>query len=513
MNRQALIVVNTLAQFTRTIVNVGLGFYSTRLVLEALGDSNYGVYTLVAGVVFLLSFVTNAMSTTTQRFLSYHRGNGDITLLKKTFGNIIFLHVLLTILILMILELIGLFLFDGFLNINKEQIPVAKYTYQCVIFMVLCSCMASPFRGLLISHQNLIFVSIVDIVDGILKLVIAVVILYWVFMKDALMEYSLLMTIINLFNLVVFSIFCFFKYEECVMPKLKNWCFSMIKQMLGFTGWVVYSAFVIVGRNQGTAIVLNKFYGTIVNTAFGLASQINSACTFISGSILNAFNPQIIKLKGEQNHLGAFRYAQTASKLCYLFMLALVMPLCVYMPEIIKIWLGYVPEYAVILGRIVILTTLSDQLTTGLSVINKAVGKLKRYALTVDTVKILTIPVMAILLILKLPLIIAFGTYFLMEIISAMLRLPIVKCESDFSIVGWIRDVILRVIIPTILVFLLYMGSAFFLPHTYSIILIVSITGTLILVFVSYLIALNRAEKLIVNTLYTTLLSKIMRIK
>ena len=219
MNRQALIAVNTVAQFTRTIVNVALGFYSTRLVLEALGDSSYGVYTLVAGVVFLLSFVTNAMSTTTQRFLSYHRGSGDETLLKKIFGNILFIHILLTILIILLLEIIGLFLFDGFLNISREQIPLAKFTYQCVIFMVICSCMSSPFRGLLISHQNLIFISIVDIIDGLLKLVIAVVILYWVFMKDTLMEYSLLMTLINLFNFIAFSIFCFIKYDECVLPR------------------------------------------------------------------------------------------------------------------------------------------------------------------------------------------------------------------------------------------------------------------------------------------------------
>ena len=153
----------------------------------------------------------------------------------------------------------------------------------------------------------------------------------------------------------------------------------------------------IIGRNQGTAIVLNKFLGPVANTAFGLANQINSACMFVSTSILNAFNPQIVKTEGEQNRELALKYAQTASKLCYLLMLLVVLPLCIYMETILKWWLGTVPPYSVSLGRIVILTTLCDQITTGLSVINKAIGKLKVYSLTVDTVKIITIPIMILL--------------------------------------------------------------------------------------------------------------------
>ncbi|MDE6192716.1 MAG: hypothetical protein K2M83_01860 [Muribaculaceae bacterium] len=509
MNGNTRIVINSIAQFTRTLINVGLGFYGTRIVLEALGEDNYGVYTLVAGVVFLLSFVTNALSTTTQRFLSYHRSSNDISILKTIFSNIIVLHIILGFGILIILEIISPFLFNGFLNIQHEHIESARFSFQCVIFMVLCTCMTSPFRGLLISHQNLIFTSIIDIIDGILKLIIAFVILYWQFIPNTLIEYAILMTIINIFNLLAFSIYCILKYPECSYPKYSDISIRLIKKIIGFAGWLIYSTSMIVGRNQGTAIVLNKFLGTLANTAFGLAVQMNSACMFISSSILNAFNPQIIKTEGEKRHELALRYAQTASKLCYLMMLIVVAPLCVYMEPVIQIWLGDVPIYVVTLGRIIILTTLCDQLTTGLSVINKAIGKLKIYSLTVDTIKIFTVPLLTILLYFNVSLEIAFSSFLIMELLSGLLRLPILKKQAGISINNWIKEVILKLILPTIIIAEYYKICDTYFQTDFLSIIAISLMGSIILILSSYHLALSINERRIVNGLILSLIHRI----
>ncbi|MDE6284499.1 MAG: hypothetical protein K2M17_02015 [Bacilli bacterium] len=511
MKKNSLIAVNAGAQYARTIINVGLSFYSTRIIFEALGDSNYGIYTLVAGVVFLLSFVSNAMSTSTQRFLSYHQGNANIRELRKIFANSMLLHYALAASFVIILEIAGLFIFNGFLNIAPDRIYAAKFTYQCVILMVIITCLASPFRGLLISHQNLIYTSFVDVSDGILKLVIAFIVLRCHFITDSLIEYSLLLITVNLFNLLAYSLYGRNKYAECRFPKLSLWDSSITKKMVSFTGWIVYSTLMIMGRNQGTAIIINKFYGTVANAAFGIAAQINSACTFVSGSILNAFYPQIITSEGEGKSQDALKYAITSSKLCYLMMLMVVVPLCFYMNQIMEIWLGSVPEYAVPMARIVLLTSLSDQITKGLSVINKAVGKLKVYSLTVDTIKILTLPVLFILLLLGIDLKIAFSCYFFMEALSALTRLPIMKKQAGISIKKWVMDVFINLITPTILIAVFYFLCYYYLSHSLMTILLVSIFGCLFLTTTSYFLAMSDSERHTINEMIKNLVTKIRR--
>ncbi len=509
MKRQNLMAINAASQYIRTIINVGLGFYSTRLILEALGDNRFGIYSLVAGIVFLLSFVVNAMSTTTQRFLSYHRGISNINELREVFGNSIFLHLILSGFLIILLQITGLFLFDGFLNIQSDYLISARYTYQCVIFMVICTCLTSPFRGMLVSHENLVYISVVDIIDGILKVIIAIVILNWDFFNDQLIEYSVLLTAISIFNLAACSLFCFYKYPECKLPKSKDWNTHLIKRMTGFTSWVIYSTLMIVGRNQGTAITLNKFFGTVINASFGIAVQINSACIFISGSILNAFNPYIIKSEGEGKRDNAIKYAKTASKLCYLMMLMAVIPLCFYMEQILSIWLNKIPPYAVLFSRIIILATLCDQITTGLSVINKAVGKLKIYALTVDTAKILTVPLLALLLGIGIDLRCAMYSYILMELLSSVLRLPVLKRQADISQTTWVKEVIMALIIPSLIITIYYYICSNVVSPTIINIILVSIFGCLLLVFVSYICALNTAEKNIVRGLLISFTSKL----
>lgn len=511
MNQHTRIAVNAGAQYFRTITNVILGFFSTRLVLEALGDSNFGLYALIAGLVSLLSFITNAMSTTSQRFLSYHHGLNDLSLIKNIFGNIFFLHAILSILVLIILEITGLFLFDGFLNIEVGQINAAKITYRCAIFMVLCSFMASPFRGLLISHQNLVYTSIVDVCDGILKLLIAIIVLYIDNSSNVLVQYAILMTSISVFNILALSAFCFYNYKECRLPRISEWDSKVILRIAGFASWVVYSTCMILGRSQGVAVVLNKFFGTIVNTAYGIAAQINGACIFISGSILNAFNPQIIKSEGEKKHDSAIVYAKSASKLCYLMMLMAVMPLCFYMETILKLWLGSVPPYSVDLCRIIILTTLSDQLTTGLSVINKAVGKLRFYALTVDTIKILTVPLIAVLLYFNVPLTIAFSGYLLCELISALLRLPVVRKELSFSIKDWCNNVLAKLLFVTALLACYYWAISAIFRDNIVVTVSLILSGCLLASVISYFIVLNTDEKRIFKGLMHTLLAKIIK--
>ena len=192
------VFVNTLAQYLRTIINMALSLYTVRIVLIALGQSDFGIYSLVAGVVSLLSFVTSSLVITTQRFVSFYQGKGDTDSVRRIFNNSLIIHMALGIVVMCVLQILSPFLFNGFLNIAPERLDAAVFIFQMVILMLFLSFITAPFRALLISHENIVYISVIDVLDGLLK--VALVSLLLQVHTDKLQFYGIIMTAIQLFN-------------------------------------------------------------------------------------------------------------------------------------------------------------------------------------------------------------------------------------------------------------------------------------------------------------------------
>lgn len=506
MRNSTRLIVNTGAQYTRTLINLFLSLYSTRLILDALGIDDYGIFTLIAGVVSMLAFMTNAMVSTTQRFLSYHQTRSDLTTQQIIFGNSILMHLLFSVGVLILLEVIGLFLFDGFLNIPPSRVGAAKIIYQCAIVMILLSFITAPFRALLISHENLIYISVIDILDGVVKVGIAI--LLTILSGDKLVIYGWLMICIYLLNLGAFALYDFRKYKECVLPKLRNFNKSYLKSMSSFVGWQLYSTACIVGRTQGVAIVLNKFFGTVVNAAFGIALQISGSLNFISTALVTSINPQLVKAEGAGNRNKMFQLAEAASKFSFLLLAMVVIPVFFCLPDLLYKWLGKVPEGSVMFCRVILITALVDQITFGLGYANKAIGNIGCYSLTVNTIKALTVPILILLLFFKIPLNISIWCYAIIELICALVRLPFLKKTGGLNIRGFCNNVFLRVPIPIIFAVLVYLGlSQLDISFGYFIIICIPVSiGYLGLVI---MFSLNMKEKESVIMLFRTYLRKI----
>ncbi len=389
MDNAQRVVINTLAQYIRTAINLCLSLYSTRLVLSALGVDDYGIYTLIAGVVSLLAFVVNAMVVTTQRYMSFYNGKGDVEKLKEIFTNSVFIHILLGIIVALIIEGVGIFLFDGFFNIEPSRIDAAKIVYHCVTIMLVLSFLTAPFRALLISHENIVFISIIDVLDGILRVAIAVAISS--VSVDRLIIYAELLCLIQLLNFLAFSIYDKRNYEECVLPRVKDVKINYLREISSFAGWTIYSVGCIAGRTQGVSIILNKFFSVAVNAAFGVALHVSGALSFLSHSVINAMNPQIMKAEGAGNRERMLRLAEMESKFCFLLIGMIVIPCIFEMPGLLSIWLKEVPEYAVLFCRFILLTSMVDQLTIGLGAANQAIGDIRNYSITVNSIKLLTL--------------------------------------------------------------------------------------------------------------------------
>ena len=249
MDNASRVVINTIAQYTRMVINICLTLYSTRLVLSALGVNDYGIYTLIAGTVSLLSFIVNAMVVTTQRYMSFFYGRGEREKLKEILCNSIFIHFLFGVIIATLIEVVGLFLFDGFFNIATERLSVAHSVYHGVTLMLVITFLSAPFRALLIAHENIVYISAIDVIDGVLKLLVAIFILNAE--GDKLIIYTIFLCLIQIFNLLAFSLYDFLKYEECIMPQIRYIRLRYISEISSFAGWTIFSTGCVVGRTQG----------------------------------------------------------------------------------------------------------------------------------------------------------------------------------------------------------------------------------------------------------------------
>lgn len=448
MDPNKRIVVNTAAQYVKTIVNVLLSLYATRLILAVLGASDYGIYSLVAGVVSMLSFVSNAMVVSTQRFLSFYQGKGDKAKLRSVFNDSVLLHLCLGLLISAVLAAVTPLIFGGFLDIPADRIDTAKSVYFIVIVILFVTFITAPFRATLISHEDIVFISIVDVLDGVLKVVLVLILAK--LSSDKLIGYAWLMLLIQVVNLLALSVFGFVKYEECVRPRFRDISRGYLSELASFAGWTVYSTGCIIGRTQGFAVLLDKFVGVVANASFGIAQQVSGFVNFVSESLLNAMRPQIVKAEGEGDRSRLLSLAGQAGKFAFLLLSCVSLPVIFYMEPLLDFWLDEVPEGTAFFCRMVMIASLLDMTTIGLGTANQAIGRIRGYSLAVNTTKILTLPLVWLCLRAGLPMFWAALCYVGVEFLCAMIRLPFLKITAGLDVWQYVRFILLPLVVPVV---------------------------------------------------------------
>ena len=442
------IIVNTLAQYVRTIINLLLSLYSARLVLDILGVDDYGIYSLVAGVVSMLSFLTNSLVGSTQRFLSFCQGRGELERLQAVFSNSLLLHIALGLGITLTLESLAPFLFHGFLNIPEGREEAAVIVYQQVITMVYISFIAAPYRALLVSRENIVYTSLIDVLDGVLK-VFFVVLLPFIPL-DSLVAYGWIIMLISLFNLLAFAIYSHRKYEECVYPCLRLFSWGYVKELFSFTGWITYSALCIALRNQGVAIVLNRVMGTAVNAAYGIGAQISGMVSFVSSSFSNAIAPQLMASEGSGNRSHMWLLAEMESKFSFLLLAMVGVPTLFEMRPLLELWLVEVPRNTVLFGSMFLMMQIVDMLTSGLGLANRAMGKIGTYTIVTYTPKLLILPLSWWVLREGGSLIVIAVLMVMVETFCMWLRIPLLRREGGFNGAAYCRAVFLKSLPPVL---------------------------------------------------------------
>ena len=455
----------------------------------------------------MLGFVTSSLVETTQRFVSYYQGVGQTLALKKVFNNSLVIHFILGVFISLILLACTSFLFEGFLNIPEDRIGISKIVYFLVVIILFTTFVTSPFRALLISHENIVYISIVDVLDGIFKVIAVVVMANSSY--DKLLFYGFIMLSIQLLNFLALSIYCYLKYEECVKPSIRSLEKNYVKELFSFAGWKIFGTLSVVGRQQGMSIVFNKFIGTTVNAGLGIGNQLSGYTNFLSSAIVNAMAPQIVKAEGGGGRDRAIWLSNILTKLNFFLMSILGIPMIFEAQNILKLWLGDIPEYSVIFCITFIIGLLFDSLTIGLTHINNAVGKINKYMLCMGIPKLLTVVLVYITILMEYPLIYSCIIYIVIEALTSFNRIILIHEQINLNVFEYIKNVIIRSLFPALMcVASCYMCSVF-INWTYSFIvtfLFSSITYSLCM----YFCGLSTSERNIVNRLIAEIKDKIV---
>lgn len=439
------IAKNTILLYGRMIVVMVVSLYTTRVVLNVLGETNYGIYNIIGGIVVLFSFLNIALTGATQRYLSFALGKNDKELYNRYYSASIISYVLISLIVIILAETIGLWFVNVKLSIPSGRIYAANIVYQLTILTFIINIFKIPFEAAVISHERMSFYAYLSIADVILRL--GVVFLLIILSGDKLILYAALMTLIPLGITIYFSIFCHQKLGCKFTRSIEK---DLLKDLFSFSGWSLIGGLANVIARQGGNILINIFFGVTVNAAFGIANQVSSAVNSLVGSFQTAFRPQIIKLYAADQKEELNKLIFRTSTWSYYLMLIIVLPISFNLNEILSLWLVEVPSYASIFIICLFIYSMIDALQTPLISNILATANIKVYEIWLSAVLILNIPISYLFFRSGYPPFLFFLVYASLNLISAIIRTIWAHGFIGFPVKKYCHKVIIPIIRTTI---------------------------------------------------------------
>ncbi len=440
---------NVIVLFTRIIAITIVNLYSVRLVLGGLGESDYGVFYAVAGVVMTLSCLLPVLSVCVQRFLSYAIGKGEKEVLQSIFSTSINITVALSLVILLLLLTVGMWFTVTQLNIPADRAWAIPYLNVFATLTLVFTLLHIPFTAAIYAHEDMNIYAFVSLVDCLLKLLVAIAIAH--IDIDGLLVYSGGLMVVSLITLIIYAGFAIYKYPECRYRYTRDK--SNYRKLLSFSGWTLYGSFAGVCMNQGNTIVLNISFGPVTNTSFGVGNNLYNAFNSLTGAIVLAFSPRMIKsyASGDLSYLDSL--FQTGSKALFYLLIACSIPLIVVMDDILILWLGKTTEEITLFCRLFIVYAVCLAMHNPITTMIQAIGKLKHYHLIVESFTILCVPITWIVFKFGMPSHFVFVVMVSLCLVTHVVRLICLKrLYPRFSITNYLKNIVLPGAIIIVLV-------------------------------------------------------------
>lgn len=437
------------------LFTMGVSLFTSRVILQALGVEDYGIYSVVGGFVAMFAVISRSLSASISRYITFELGKGEKSRIKEVFSTSVIIQLSLALIVCILLESVGVWFLNTQMTIPTERLYAANWVLQFSIITFAFNLISVPYNAAIIAHEHMGAFAFIGVFEAISKLFIAY--LLYISPIDNLIFYAFLMCLLSVIIRLVYQMYCCKNFPECRFSFSYNK--TLLKEMFGFAGWNFIGASSAVLRDQGVNILLNIFCGPLVNAARGIAMQVSSAAQQFSTSFTTALNPQITKSFASGDKDYSFKLVFQGAKLTFILVLLISLPIILEAPLILKFWLGIVPEYAVIFVQLVLIYGLSESVSYSMVTLMLATGNIRNYQLLVGGCQMLNFPLSYILLKLGVTpeytfvvsICIAIGCLFLrLLMLNRMVALPIKKFVQ--SVIFKVSLVSIVSILPSLLI-------------------------------------------------------------
>lgn len=499
------IAKNTLLLYFRMLLMMFVTLFTSRVVLDKLGVTDYGIYNVVGGVVAMLGFLNSSMSNAVQRYLSFEIGKNNEAGVNRIFNVSLFAHVGIAVFVFVVMEIVGVWYLNTHMNIPAERMDAANWVLQCSIFTTLFTIVQVPYNAIIISKEQMGIYAYISILEVVLKLLVVYMLAIGNF--DKLKLYSVLIMVATIGIVMIYRFYCTRKYKEAKFKFIKDW--NLLKQIVGFASWNMLGELAWVFTGQGVNIILNSFFGPVVNAARGLAEQVNGAVNRFVANFQTAVNPQLIK-NYASDQLGEMKTLLFRStRFSYYLLLALSLPIILKMDFILHLWLKEVPDYTTGFCQLVLVSSLVSTLSNLLAQVARAYGKIRNYQIIVSIFLFLNFPLSYIVL--------KFGgsplsTMFVNIGINAMLlfvRLRLTNRMIQMTYGSFIRNVLFPVIIVTAVALVIPLTIYFMLDNSIISFIIVCLVSFVSVGVSTYALGMNANERLYILAAISKIITKI----
>lgn len=490
MNDNKKIACNSLIIYIRLCVVSLISVALSRVVLNALGASDFGLYNVVGGIVVLLNVINTSMASSTYRYLAFEIGKGKLGNPNKIYNSSFIIHFVFGGLILIIGTPFGLYYINNLLNVTPESLSDARFVFFFSIISAAINTMFIPNQGLLVAYEKFSASAIIDIVSNVLKLIIILLFIY----SDCnrLRLYSLIMFGYTMCSCMLYYFYCRKKHNDVVRYNLytdKN----LYKEMLSFSGWTAYGAAANIGKGQGSAIIINYFFGTLVNAAYAIALQVESFVMMFARSLNSAAVPQTTKCFSAGDYSRAISITSRISKYTFLLMGLVSYPLIVEIGFVLKLWLTDVPEGADLFVQIILLGNMIGCLAEGIPNLINAAGKIRAYQVVVNSLLMLGLPLAFLFYKLGCPPVTICVVYCVINFFNSFVKLYMLNRVVKFNVKGFMKSSHLRIFYVTIPLMFFY--CLYKVPDTTVFHVIGLILAFLYYVIVSFYFGLDKCER------------------
>jgi len=506
MNSVSKVIVNSAVCYSALIIKMAVGIFSSRFVLKALGETNYGIYIAVAGVAVLLDMLNASMISTSMRYIAYSLGGNDKQNIRDTFNTSLFAHYLFGFATILIMEVVGVLFLEYVLNIPTEMMPQARIIFQMMVFSTFITVIAVPYDAVMNAHEHIWMLSIFDIIQAVLLLWMAVYLMYS--FADRLIVYGGYQLGILVLLRCLKVVYSKRHFEECRQVSIRQHNKSMFKEMLSFTGWTLFGNLAYTLSTHIRGIVMNVFFGVRINASEGISRQVNNYLNMIAVSMTKAINPQMNKSEGGGDRSRMIRITSLASKYSA-FLFALVgIPFLLEAQYIFNLWLDTVPQYAVVFSRLSIIAILISKFTTQIGHAIYAVGKIRLYQVLEATLSFASMGAIYLFYSMGFEPVAAYWIGIVFGFLFAIERYILGKNIVGLDLWAYTKETVFKTLWPIIISVALTFLILLCLEPSFLRLFLVFSVFCLSYTFIFFLFGVNKEEKQIWYGLFKSITSK-----